>query len=317
MKKELDQIFKKFSSLEIRKKEKLAPYTTYGIGGEADYFVLPDSVSQLSSLLTILNKSGVPVFVIGKGSNILVSDKGFRGVVISLEKCSGDLFLRSNNQILADAGLRLSDLVDFAEEHEIKGFDFLAGIPGTVGGALIMNAGAFGGEIGEKVQSVQVLNSLGEIEELFPATINFGYRSAPGFQDKIILSALLEGEWTPGKGEILKINKQEYLKKRKMKQPLEYGSCGSVFKRPPGNYAGTLIELAGCKGMSEGDAEVSFKHANFIINKGNAAAEDVFKLIVKVRHKVYKMFGIELQTEVKFIGEFPQLPDPDTEVYNE
>lgn len=302
----IDRILNDIPDLEVRKNEPLKQYSTYKIGGPADYFITPLKRESMIALLKTVIREQVPYFVIGKGSNVLFSDKGFKGVVISLEKAANQIIKKGEYRIYVGAGVLLQDLVEFAEEHAIDGFDYLSGIPGTVGGALIMNAGAFKGEIGERVKFVEVIDECGNLEIIFHDELGFGYRKTEGLVNKIVLGALVEGE--KGDRLTLKTNRISYLQRRQMKQPLEYGSCGSVFKRPPGNYAGTLIEKAGCKGMRIGDAMVSPKHANFIVNLGNATSDDVYQLIIKVRKIVYEKFGVLLEPEVKFVGNFDELP---------
>lgn len=290
--------------LEIRRDEELKRYSTYHIGGPADFLVIPQTRESMINLLKTLIIRGIPFLIAGKGSNVLYSDEGFRGVVVTLEKAAGQLEKKGDRQIYAGAGRALADLVLFAEEHAIGGFERLAGIPGTVGGALIMNAGAFDEEIGNRVSWVELMDEYGKLEIIYHDEIGFGYRKADALKGKVVLGTLVEG--VPADRNQLKQIRDEILRKREAKQPLEYGSCGSVFKRPPGNYAGTLIEQAGCKGMRIGDAMVSEKHANFIINLGNARARDVYRLMKMVQQKVYEKFGVLLEPEVKLIGDFEE-----------
>jgi UDP-N-acetylmuramate dehydrogenase len=311
---EIERILSSTEHLVIHKDEPLKNHSTYKIGGPADYFVIPETRDALIELIRTIKKQGIPYFIVGKGSNVLFSDKGFRGVVISLEKAANQIIQKGSCKIYVGAGVLLQDLVTYAEEHEIEGFDYLSGIPGTVGGALIMNAGAFVGEIGDRVIWVDVIEENGNLEIIYHNEIGFGYRKARELENKIVLGALLEG--MKGQLEMLRENRMNYIQRRNQKQPLEFGSCGSVFKRPPGNYAGTLIEKAGCKGMRIGDAMVSTKHANFIVNLGNARASDVYELIKKVREIVYRKFGVLLEPEVKFVGEFEALPDLQKEKLN-
>jgi len=296
-----------FTGMEIRENAEMAAYTTYRVGGPADFLVLPDQVEQLLELIKRLREGEIPFFVLGEGSNLLVSDTGIRGVVISLKKCTAVLTLKSRNEIQAGAGVLLLEVVKFAEQHDITGIASLAGIPGTVGGALVMNAGAFGSEIGDFVSKIEVINEHNELQVLLPEQVRFGYRSAPGFEGKIIISVIINGAYEAGAAVNLENQRDEYVNRREQKQPLNYGSCGSVFKRPQNNFAGALIEQAGCKGMKIGEAMVSPKHANFIVNLGGATASDIYRLIQQIKKRVYDNSGIKLETEVKFIGDFPQL----------
>ncbi|MCK5076748.1 MAG: UDP-N-acetylmuramate dehydrogenase [Calditrichia bacterium] len=296
-----------FAGMEVLENAMMSDYTTYKIGGPADYLVFPEEAEQLHQLILKLRELVIPFFILGEGSNILVSDSGIKEVVISLKKCTAEIYYQNEDEIIAGAGTLLMDVVKYAEQQEISGLGCLSGIPGTVGGALIMNAGAFGGEIGDHVKWVQVIDEQNEIIKLWPEQIEFGYRRAPGLKNKIVLSVLLKEKYEPGIRKKLENSREEYLKKRENKQPLNYGSCGSVFKRPEGNYAGALIEQAGCKGLRIGNAMVAQKHANFILNMGQAKAMDVFQIIKEIRKRVYEKFGVELQPEVKFIGEFPEI----------
>ena len=277
----------------------LAPLTTYQVGGPAKALVYPKSREVLQQVLKRCHQENIPIFILGGGSNILVHDDGLDAVVISLQKCCAELF-RRDQQVYAGAGVMVSELVEYCEANDLAGLEFMSGIPGTVGGALRMNAGAFVGEIGDRVITIEALLTDGEFVEIPGLQAGFGYRRADHLTDKILLGCWLR--LFPGTRSELESARLDYLKRRSAKQPLEYGSCGSVFKRPPGNYAGTLIEKAGCKGLSVGGAMVSPKHANFIINYNHATARDIYQLIQKVQREVYKKFGTWLELEVKLIG---------------
>jgi len=293
-----------FTGMKVVEDAPMAEYTSYKVGGPADFLIFPESIAQLQQLIIHLQEEAVPFFILGEGSNILVADAGIRGVVINLNKCAADIVKNSNDEIIVGAGLQLMEVVKYFEKQEIAGLENLSGIPGTVGGALIMNAGAFGREIGDLVKWVKVTDETGDMVKLLPEQIKFGYREAPGLKGKIIISALLKGKFSKGKKPELENSRIAHLQKRESKQPLNYGSCGSVFKRPPGNYAGALIEAAGLKGYRIGEAMVSEKHANFIVNLGHAKAADIYQLIMEIENKVCENSGIKLETEVKFIGEF-------------
>jgi len=279
--------------------EPLASHATYRVGGPADVFVVPETLDDLEAIVRKCVRENIPFFVLGEGANVLIHDEGFRGVVISLDKCCHQLF-HKENLLYAGAGVKVRELVEYCEKHALGGLDFLSGIPGTVGGALIMNAGAFVGEIGERVIRIDALDEQGRRIQISREEAGFGYRRADGLGSKVLLGCWLGVE--PADANTLRAARENYLQRRAEKQPLDYPSCGSVFKRPPGDYAGRLIEAAGCKGLKIGGAIVSEKHANFILNLGNATADDIFQLIQAVQKKVYQKFGIWLEPEVKFIG---------------
>ena len=282
--------------------ELLAPRTSYRVGGRADVFVTPESIEELEHLVRMCLHHQIPYFVLGKGANVLIHDDGFRGVVISLEKCCSQMF-HEENLLYVGSGCTVEDLVEYCEAHGLAGLDYMSGIPGTVGGALRMNAGAFVGEIGDRVVRIDALDEKGARVTLHREDAKFGYRRADGLIGKILLGCWLLIE--PGEPQKLIAAREEYLRKRSEKQPLEHPSCGSVFKRPEGDYAGRLIEAAGCKGLRIGGAMVSPKHANFIVNIGNATAQDIYDVIVQVQQRVYAQFGVWLELEVKLIG-FPE-----------
>ncbi len=288
----------KFPGL-VRENEPLRLYTTYEVGGPAALFFIPDTIPQLREALEWCHGENLPYYILGGGSNILVSDQGLEMVVIKLSKCCSELY-HEDEKVFAGAGRMVSELVQYCEDHDLDGLDFMSGIPGTVGGALRMNAGAFVGEIGDRVIQVEALHQNGEAVTIPKSEAGFGYRQADRLKDKILLGCWLQMD--KGSGERLRISRESYLERRAAKQPLEYASCGSVFKRPAGNYAGTLIEKAGCKGMKIGGAMVSTKHANFIVNVNKATASDIYQLIQMVQQKVYKEFKIWLELEVKLIG---------------
>jgi UDP-N-acetylmuramate dehydrogenase len=279
--------------------EPLKKHTTYKVGGPATALCIPRDREELQDMLSFCADNEVPVYILGSGSNILVHDSGLEQVVIKLERCCSELYHRVT-ELYAGAGILVSRLVAYCEENELAGLDFMSGIPGTVGGALRMNAGAFVGEIGDRVITIDTMTYQGEILQIKGEDAGFGYRRADFLQDKIMLGTLIRMD--PGKRNSLEQAREGYLTQRAAKQPLDYGSCGSVFKRPPGNYAGSLIEKAGCKGMQIGGAVVSPKHANFIINYRNATAQDIYQLIMQVQHKVFEKFKIWLELEVKLVG---------------
>jgi len=282
-----------------RLNEPLASYTTYQVGGPADAFVVPENIEQLEQVVRICGQARVPCFILGKGANILIHDEGFRGVVVALEKCCNQLF-HEDELLYVGTGVTVQSLVEYCEENGLGGLEYMSGIPGTVGGALTMNAGAFVGEIGDRVIRVDALNEKGQRVQISKDEAQFGYRRADGLSGKILLGCWIVVELHDPKK--LAAAREEYLERRARRQPLEFPSCGSVFKRPEGDYAGRLIETAGAKGMSIGGAKVSEKHANFILNFNRASARDIYELIRAVRKKVYDSSGIWLEPEVKFVG---------------
>ncbi len=286
----------------IRVDEPMSRHTTFRTGGPASLFMRVSDTAELLKIKSFLDKTGEQYFIIGNGSNILVSDRGYDGVVISLEMLR-KVELREGNSVYAQAGALNSAIASFARDNSLTGFEFAAGIPGTIGGAMIMNAGAYGGEMKMITREVEVIGPDGKEIILDNDAMEFGYRtSAIKGRNYIVLSALLSLE----KGDALLISEKmtELAKKRKEKQPLEYPSAGSTFKRPEGYFAGKLIEDAGLKGFSVGDAQVSEKHCGFVVNKGSATSSDIYELIQKVQTRVNENFGVVLEPEVIMIGEF-------------
>lgn len=277
--------------------EPLAKYSTFKIGGPADLYIEPKDVDELLSLIRYLKEKEVNFVVLGNGSNVLISDEGFRGAVINLE--AGLNFIRVEDEyVIAGAGVKLAKFVDFCIEHGFCGVEMLAGIPGTLGGAIVMNAGAYSGEISDYLVDVEVIRNL-ELVRLKKEDCGFGYRTSGLAKDVIV-----QARFKFPHGDIDKMRKirHEILIKRNQTQPVNFPNVGSIFKNPPGNYAGKMIEEAGLKGIQIGGAQVSEKHANFIINKGNATASDVLELIKLIQNKVYERFGIKLELEVRLIG---------------
>lgn len=291
--------------------EPMKNHTTFRIGGNADAYVNIINEHEILRLLRFLKNRHVPFFVIGKGSNILVSDSGYRGVIIEIG--SGYSGLRMlDDVIVAKAGTPMSKLSYFAMEQELTGLEFASGIPGTVGGGIIMNAGAYGGEMRQVVYRVKVVTPEGEVKLLNNAQMEFEYRdSIAKKKGYIVLQA--EFRLYHGDKHIIEGIMRELNQKRKDKQPLEYPSAGSTFKRPKGNYAGKLIADAGLKGLTMGGAQVSEKHAGFLINTGNATSEDMYRLIMTVQQKVRESFDVLLEPEVIFLGDFEPYPPEDYE----
>ena len=283
----------------IRTGVPLDKYTTLRLGGPADYFCEPESADELCRLLAAAEKTETPVLLMGNGSNLLVRDGGFRGLVLRMGRGLARIE-RTDEGLRAGAGALLSTLARAAQEHRLTGLEFAQGIPGSVGGGLYMNAGAYGGELGKTVSSVRVLDN-GKERTLNADEMGFAYRHTRAMEENwVILEAdfrLEEGN--PGE---IAAAMQDFASRRREKQPLEYPSAGSFFKRPPGHFAGALIEQAGLKGYAVGGAQVSEKHAGFLINRGGATAADFLRLMEYVQDTVEKRFGVRLEPEVRIVG---------------
>lgn len=282
--------------------EPMSRHTTFRIGGPADYFVMPGSAEEIRAVRGICAEADVPCYIIGNGSDLLVGDKGYRGVIIQIYKRMNNVRVEGE-RICVQAGALLSKTAAAAYEASLTGMEFASGIPGTVGGALRMNAGAYGGEMKQIVESVEVLTEEGELLTLSGEELGMGYRtSVISRKGYVALSAVLKLE--RGDQKAIRARMDELKEQRVAKQPLEYGSAGSTFKRPEGYFAGKLIQDAGLRGYRVGDAQVSEKHCGFVINRGGATAAEVAQLMEDVADKVEEKFGVRLEPEVKKIGEF-------------
>mgnify|MGYP000039090400 CR=1 FL=1 len=286
----------------VKRDEPMRKHTTFRIGGPADFYLCPHSTGELSEAIAICRQENLPFFILGNGSNLLVSDKGYRGVVIQIWKNLSHI--QTEGRILrAQAGALLSKIAAQALENGLTGMEFAAGIPGTLGGAVVMNAGAYGGEMKDILKEVEVMTAQGEVLTLSKDELKLGYRtSVVKEKGYIVLSACMELAF--GEQEEIRKTMEELKQKRVDKQPLEMPSAGSTFKRPEGYFAGKLIMDAGLRGFSIGGAQVSQKHCGFVVNKGGATAADVKALIQEVQRQVKDKFGVTLETEVKFLGEF-------------
>ena len=282
--------------------EPMKRHTTFRIGGPADFFLLPSTVDEVRGILEICREEELPYFILGNGSNLLVSDKGYRGVIIQLYRNFSNISVEGN-EICASSGALLSQIAAAARNASLTGFEFAGGITGTLGGAVFMNAGAYGGELKDVLKEAVVMTEQGEILTLPVEKLDMGYRTS---RIKKAGYLVLEARLVLEQGDMDKIRDitKDLTEKRVSKQPLEYPSAGSTFKRPEGYFAGKLIMDAGLRGYQVGDAQVSEKHCGFVINKGNATAADVLTLIENVREKVQEQFGVTLEPEVKFLGEF-------------
>lgn len=282
--------------------EPMKKHTTFRIGGPADYYVLPKTIEEVKKVTALCKEAEIPYYVLGNGSNLLVSDRGYRGVIIHLYRNMNRIEVEGTT-IRAQVGALLSQIAGEALRHSLTGFEFASGIPGTLGGAIVMNAGAYGGEMKDVLQEVTALSQDGEVRVLSREELDLGYRtSVIGKEGYIALEAVIalkEGDME----EICAV--MEDLKERRTtKQPLEYPSAGSTFKRPEGYFAGKLIQDTGLRGFSVGGAQISEKHCGFVINKNHATAEDVVTLMREVSDRVEAKFGVPLEPEVKKLGDF-------------
>lgn len=300
------EIIKKFCDLlgeeRVFTGEAMSRHTTFKIGGPADYFLMPDKDTDVGRIVKICKESAIPYFILGNGSNLLVGDGGYRGAVIQIYKNMSAVNVEGT-EITVQAGALLSSVAAAAKNAALTGFEFAGGIPGTMGGAVVMNAGAYGGEMKDVLTEVTVMDEEGEIVTLPADKLELGYRTSiiktAGY---IVLEAKLQLK--EGNPEVIRETMKDLTIRRTTKQPLEYPSAGSTFKRPEGYFAGKLIMDSGLAGYQVGGAQVSEKHCGFVINAGGATARDVRTLMDNVRDIVYKKYGVTLEPEVKFLGDF-------------
>lgn len=297
-----DEFVKQGGADAVLCNEPLSRHTTFRIGGPADYFLEPKSAQQAAGFISVCVRRGIPYFIMGNGSNVLASDEGYRGAVIHIGNGLSNISIRGN-EIHAEAGARLGQIAMAAERASLRGFEFAAGIPGTLGGACIMNAGAYGGEMKQVLVQVTSLREDGGMRTRPAEELALGYRTSCFMKEKsLVLSADIR--LAHGDAEEIREMIQNLAERRRAKQPLELPSAGSTFKRPEGYYAGKLIMEAGLRGYSVGGAQVSEKHCGFIVNRGGATAEDVRGLIAEVRRRVRENTGVVLVPEVRFLGSF-------------
>lgn len=282
---------------EARKYEPMSKHTSFKIGGNADVYIKVNNLSKLSTILKECQASDVDYMILGNGSNLLVSDDGIRGVVIRLDGDFRKITLLDDTTIFCGAGATLAYLCKFALNCGLSGLEFAWGIPGTVGGAVFMNAGAYDGEMKDVVHSVSHISPSGEIGRTEKENLNFGYRTSVYRSNNMIITGVTL-KLKKGNPDEIRAKMDNYMSRRSTKQPLEYPSAGSVFKRPEGNFAGALIEQCGLKGKTCGGAQVSEKHAGFIINKSNATAKDVRDLIGEIQKTVSDKTGYSLECEL-------------------
>lgn len=284
----------------VKENENMANHTTFKCGGNASLYVAPNSTDELVEVLKVLREENYPYMVIGNGSNLLVKDSGYDGAIVEVDKKISEIDVRGE-EIIVEAGAKLSKVATIAMENDLANFEFAHGIPGNMGGAVVMNAGAYGGEMKDVLKWVKVVDQDGEIKTLENDELELGYRTSRVMKEKmIVLEACIKLELGV-MGEIADVMAL-LMSKRKASQPLEYPSAGSTFKRPEGYYAGKLVQDAGMKGYRVGDAMVSDKHSGFVINCGNATATEVIQVIKDVQAKVKEDFGVDLEPEVRIIG---------------
>lgn len=290
--------------LRVSLDEPLSVHTSFGVGGPADLFIEPHTPSALAMAIRVLRANAVPYVVIGKGTNLLAADAGVRGAVVSLHPGLSRVEVKGS-RVIAGAGATIGKFCHVAADAGLSGAEFTAGIPGTIGGGLNMNAGANGGSMGDLAMGVTVLDSDGFAQVLTGKDLDWGYRESRVSRESL---CVVEATFAMAVSSPERVHQAIYeaLQNRCQKQPLGSRSAGSIFKRPPGDYAGRLIEEAGAKGLRVGGAEISRKHANFIVNTGSATAADVIRLIRMVQHTVYDRFGVWLEPEVRIIGELPE-----------
>lgn len=286
--------------MQIKEMEPLCAHTTFRIGGPAAFYLVPEQAEEVKKAIAFANERELPFLTIGRGSNVLFQDEGYDGVVIEVGRGMEHIELMDDGRIRAAAGTGIGALAAAAARESLSGLEFASGIPGTLGGAVTMNAGAYGGEIKDCLVSATVLDADGAMQELEKDELELGYRTSV-IQKKgyIVLEALFQMK--EGDRRAIQQRMREMNESRRQKQPLEYPSAGSTFKRPEGHFAGKLIEDAGLRGYRVGDAQVSEKHCGFVINRGNATAAQVRELIAHVQEKVFQMSGIKLEPEVKII----------------
>ena len=284
--------------------EMMKEHTTFRVGGAADYFIQPKSAEELRAAFEILHRYEMPVLVIGNGSNLLVRDKGIRGAVIQIYNRMAEITIEGNT-IHTKGGALLSAVAARAADKGLTGLEFASGIPGSIGGAVVMNAGAYGGELKQVVTEATVMTKDGMILHVPAEQMALGHRLSSFMQTgEIILSVKMQ--LTQGNPVVIKETMDDFNSRRREKQPLEYPSAGSTFKRPAGYFAGKLIEDAGLKGFSVGGAQVSKKHAGFVINTGSATAADIWNLCNEIQNRVQNEFGVTLEMEIQKLGSFEQ-----------
>lgn len=298
----LETIKNYVSEENIRMQEPMSAHTTFRVGGPAECFIEIESIQQLQQVQKYLYQVQYPFAIIGNGSNLLVSDRGYEGVVLKISGKMSTITVEGN-VIRALSGASMAQVASAALKAGLTGLEFASGIPGTIGGGVVMNAGAYGGELSQVVTEVQVLNKDGELWTLDNNTMEFGYRKSTIRRQPFIVTEVVL-QLAHGEPDAIRAKMDELAVKRREKQPLEFPSAGSTFKRPEGYFAGELIMKAGLRGFQMGGARVADKHCGFIVNVGNALAADITDVIWEVQRRVKERFGVELEPEIVFLGEF-------------
>lgn len=298
-----DKLCKVLAPDQIKTDEDMGRHTTFRAGGPADYYVEPKTAGELAAVLRLCRLADMPYYILGNGSNLLVSDRGYHGVIVAMGQKAWSGIRAEGTNIRAGAGALLSAIARYALKESLTGLEFAAGIPGTLGGAVVMNAGAYGSEMKNVLASVTVLTAEGEVLAIDAAGLELGYRTSCILKKGYVV---LEAELAlkNGEEETIRAAMDDLAAQRKSKQPLEYPSAGSTFKRPQGYFAGKLIQDAGLRGFMVGGAQVSEKHCGFVINRNHATAADVMNLCREVQRRVYETAGVTLEMEVKTLGEF-------------
>lgn len=297
-----EELSKMIEESRILVDEPMSKHTTFRVGGPADYFIEAKSAEEIENIILLCKERQVPYYILGNGSNLLVGDKGYRGVIIQIYRSMNDVTI-DGDVITAQAGALLSRVANEALAAELAGFEFAAGIPGTLGGAVVMNAGAYGGEMKDVLIEVTALTGDGNVVTIPKEDLELGYRtSVVAKKGYIVLEAKIQLQ--KGDATQIKARMDELKEQRVTKQPLEFASAGSTFKRPEGYFAGKLIQDADLRGFRVGDAQVSEKHCGFVINRGNATAAEIVELMTQVADKVEEKFHVRLEAEVKRLGEF-------------
>ena len=285
----------------IQRNALLAPFTTFQIGGPADLLVLPRSIQELQDCMRVLHAHNIEPFVLGLGSNVLIQDGGMRGVVLCLKELQEEQY-HEGTMITMSAGYTLKEVSEYAQRESLSGLEFAIGIPGSLGGAVFMNAGAYEGEMDQVVIGVDAVDMEGNLHHYNREELQFAYRHSR-FHENHEIIVRVTMQLREGDPQAIQAHMDELTEKRESKQPLEHASAGSTFKRPPGYYAGTLIDQTGLKGLSVGPAEVSMKHAGFVVNRGGATANDVLGVIHEVQKRIHAAHGVQLEPEVRILGE--------------
>ena len=296
----LNKLEKILDKNDIKINEPMSEHIYFKVGGPVDYLLNPKKKEQVVEIINVCRNENIPYYIIGNGSNLLVKDGGIRGVVIKL--CELDNIEVKENTIISECGALLSKVSEVALDNSLTGFEFACGIPGSIGGAVYMNAGAYDGEISHVIKWAEIIDGEGKLVRMSKDELKLGYRTSYIMENGfVVIRACFELKF--GDKELIKNRVDELTRRREERQPLEYPSAGSTFKRPPGYFAGKLIQDAGLKGFSLGGAAVSEKHSGFVINKGDATAKDILDLIAHIQATIKEKFGVELNTEVRIIGE--------------